>query len=257
MKKIVISLFTILSVFVAGLFAAPISVKKNFALAAEERYSRVLGENVILYMDSSMTMPWFTLPYSYYVKVISVSGTAAKVEYRGGGSKPSAKGYIDVSELNIVEETPPVIFPNLTLTVNQNCMLYKDTEFTIAETVTQNSTADFYGILVRPNGEKFIYSLVTTTSGDKYVGYMSINAVSEFTIPVLKVETEMPDESLSGESDSGKDNAAKTGNGLQLAIIIAVSAVAISIVYLLFRPSGKGRAKDEAITSNEFDDNDY
>ena len=75
MKKIVISLFTILSVFVAGLFAAPISVKKNFALAAEERYSRVLGENVILYMDSSMTMPWFTLPYSYYVKVISVSGT--------------------------------------------------------------------------------------------------------------------------------------------------------------------------------------
>ena len=88
------------------------------------------------------------------------------------------------------------------------------------------------------------------------MGYMSINAVSEFTIPVLKVETEMPDESLSGESDSGKDNAAKTGNGLQLAIIIAVSAVAISIVYLLFRPSGKGRAKDEALTSNEFDDND-
>lgn len=257
MKKLVISLVTILSVIVAGIFTAPIAAKKNVAAAAEEKYSRVLGENVILYMDSSMTMPWFTLPYSYYVKVISVSGTAAKVEYRGGTSKPSAKGYIDVSELNIVDETPPVIFPNLALTVNQNCMLYKDTDFTIAETVTQNSTADFYGILVRPNGEKFIYSLVTTTSGDKYVGYMSINAVSEFTIPVLKVETEKSDESLGTDPVSAKDNAARTGNGLQLAIIIAVSAVAISIVYLLFRPSGKGRAKDEAITSNEFDDNDY
>ena len=77
MKKLVISLFTILSVIVTGLFVAFGSAQKKFAVAAEERYSRVLGENVVLYMDSSMTMPWFTLPYSYYVKVISVSGTAA------------------------------------------------------------------------------------------------------------------------------------------------------------------------------------
>lgn len=59
MKKLVISLFTILSVIVTVLFFAFGSAQKKFAVAAEERYSRVLGENVVLYMDSSMTMPWF------------------------------------------------------------------------------------------------------------------------------------------------------------------------------------------------------
>lgn len=229
------------------------------AQAAGEKYSRILSEDVVMYMDSSLSVPWFTLPYSYYVKVLSVSGTSAKVEYRGDNpSKPSAKGYIKTEELNFVEEAPQTLYPAVTLTVNQTCLLYKDSDFTITETVTQNSTADYYGTLTRHNGEKYIYCLVNTTSGDKYLGYMSINSVFSFSIPTLKVE----EESVSVEesepvSEVNSAVSSAGGNSVQIVIIIAVSAVAISIVYLLFRPSGKRAAKDEAITSNEFSDDDY
>lgn len=256
MKKCLIApiaLFVISLFPLSGLFSA-----RYFAEAGETRYSRVLSENVILYMDSSLTVPWFVLPYGYYVKVLSINGVSAKVEYRGDTpAKPSAKGYVATDELHIVEEVPQVVYPALTLTVNQTCMLYKDTDFTITETITQNSTVDYYGILAKPDGEKYVFGLVSTTSGDKYLGYISINSVFSFAIPRLEPEEESIDESA-GETTSGQSETTSSslGNGVQLAVIIAVSAVAISIVYLLFRPSGKGSAKDEAITGNEFDD-DY
>ena len=54
------------------------------ARAADEiKYSRVESESVTLYMDSSLTIPWFTLPYGYFVKVVNVLGSCAKVEYKG------------------------------------------------------------------------------------------------------------------------------------------------------------------------------
>ncbi len=227
------------------------------AAGATARYSRILSEDVVLYMDSSLAVPWFTLPYSYYVKVISINGSSAKVEYRGDNpSKPSAKGYISADELNIVEEEPPILYPSLTLTVNQTCMLYKDSDFTFSETLTQNSTVDFYGTIIRPNGEKYVYGLATTTSGDKYLGYAPISAVFSFTVPVLKIEEDSAEESVpAAESEKNNETvSAVLGSGVQLAVIIGVSAVAISIVYLLFRPSGKGRARDEAITDDRFDD---
>ncbi len=256
MKKCLIALAALFALSVVPLSVN--SASQYYAMAGETRYSRVLSENVILYMDSSLSIPWFTLPYSYYVKVLSISGTSAKVEYRGDNpSKPSAKGYISTEELHLTEEAPPILYPSVTLTVNQTCLLYKDNDFSITETITQNSSADYYGTLTRPNGEKYIFGLVTTTSGDKYLGYMSINSVFSFTIPSLKIEEEQP-ESASDDAPSStvESSSAAAGNGVQLAVIIAVSAVAISIVYLLFRPSGKGSAKDEAITDNEFDD-DY
>ncbi len=247
MKKVVI-LFYVVVLALSCSFVPP------SARANEEKYSRILSDDVVLYMDSSMTLPWFTLPYSYYVKVLSASGNSAKVEYRGDNpTKPSAKGYVAVDALNIVDEVPPVVYPNITLTVNQNCLLYKDSDFTLTETATQNSSIDFYGVLTRPNGEKFVYGYVSATSGDKYVGYISINALSPFTIPSLIVAEETGGEEKK-ESMAEESEGEKQTSGLQLAIVIAVSAVALSIVYLLFKPSGGG-AKEEAAAS--LDVNDY
>lgn len=256
MKK---SILVLIVMFILSFFpvynAAP-----HYGVAAASgatRYSRILSEDVVLYMDSSLAVPWFTLPYSYYVKVISINGSSVKVEYRGDNpSKPSAKGYISTEELNIVGEEPPVLYPSLTLTVNQTCMLYKDVDFTFSETLTQNSTVDFYGTLTRPNGEKYVYGLATTTSGDKYLGYAPVSAVFSFVVPVLKIEEEISEESVSETVPETNVDSVSRGmsNGVQLAVIIGVSAVAVSIVYLLFRPSGRGRAKDEAIADSRFDD---
>ena len=256
MKK---SILVLIAMFILSFFPVFAAAPHYDVTAAggAARYSRILNENVVLYMDSSLAVPWFTLPYSYYVKVISINGSSAKVEYRGDNpSKPSAKGYISTDELNIVEDEPSVLYPSLTLTVNQTCMLFKDSDFTFSETLTQNSTVDFYGTITRPNGEKYVYGLATTTSGDKYLGYAPISAVFSFTVPVLKIEEESAEESVpAAESEKNNETvSAALGSGVQLAVIIGVSAVAISIVYLLFRPSGKGRARDEAITDDRFDD---
>lgn len=236
---------------------APITEVRGVFAESDARYSRILSDNAVLYMDASLTVPWFTLPYSYYVKVLSVSGTSAKVEYKGdNSSRPSAKGYVAADELNFVDEIPSVVYPSLVLTVNQNCMLYKDVDFTIAETVTQNSTIDFYGILTRANGEKLIYGYVQTSSGDKYVGYLPVSAVYDFIVPQLPVSeptSASASENPSSESSSEPNNS--VGNNLQILIIVAVSVVAISIVYLLFRPT-QSKVKDEVISKSEFYDDE-
>ena len=69
-------------------------------------------------------------------------------------------------------------------------------------------------------------------------------------MPIEK-EEEIIDSSSETVSESVEENG--FGNALQLVVIIAVSIVAISIVYLLFKPSQK-KAKDEVVTDSEWDD---
>ncbi len=245
MKKLILLLLTVLSI-------AP---KSSVALADSVKYSRILTEDVILYIDSSLTIEWFTLPVGYYVRVLSINHSSVKVEYKSDNpSKPSAKGYISTEHLNVVEEIPPVLYPNLVLTVNQNCMLFKDIDMSISETVTQGSTVDYYGIFQRSNGENYVYGLVSTPSGDKYVGYIPSSAVYDFAPPSLPiiVESSSIEESVeqSEESQSAKN---ELGNSLQIIIIIAVSLIAVSVVYLLFKPSPTS-CKDGAFTSDDFYD---
>ena len=224
------------------------------AKAETPNYSRIMSERVTLYMDSNLTMPWFTLPVGYYLKVLSVNGSSVKVEYKcDQPTKPSVKGYIPLDDFNAVDGIPQTLFPTLTLTVNQNCLLYKDVDFSITETISQNSTIDYYGIIENENGEKFIYGYVSTTFGDKYVGYMSINAVYDFIIPSLKIEEKTESVEISSEDKQSDTATTSLGENLQIVIIIAVSLVAISIVYLLFRPTPT-KARDEVITASEFED---
>lgn len=219
------------------------------------KYSRITSESVVLYIDAGLTIPWFTLPYSYYVKVLSVSGSAAKVEYKGeSATRPSAKGYISTEYLDITEGVPSVISPSLVLTVNQNCLSYKDVDLTIAETVTQNSTLDFYGFYTRSDGEKFVYGYLSTSYGDKFVGYIPESAVYAFSVPSLPMDAPVSAPSEDVESSSQEEQTNRVfGGGLQIIIVVAVSVVAVSIVYLLFRPS-PDKVKNEIVSDCDFDD---
>ena len=241
--------FFLILLSLAVVWASPFTVHAEEELS----YSRVLDEETILYMDASLSVPWFTLPYSYYVRVISVGTTSVKVEYKCDSPlRPSAKGYISLSSLNLTDEKPSAPFPNVSYTIKETCLLYKDVNFTYSETVTENSSIDFYGVLSKPNGDTFLYGYVTTRSGDRYVGYLSVSSVSSFVVPRLPVEPPKP---TSAENFSETPATANNllGDNLQIVIIVAVSVVAISVVYLLFRPSGR-RAKDEAFSDSRFDD---
>lgn len=227
--------------------------QKTGNASAEIGYSRITDENVVLYMDGGMTAAWFTLPYGYYVKVLSVTASSVRVEYKGDDKRPSAKGYISSEYFSPVSETPKTPFPSLILTVNQTCLLYKDTDFSYTETVTQNSTVDFYGTYIRSGGGKYVYGYVSTTSGDKYVGYIPIEAVYEFTEPRLEIEPDPEPEKR--QDDEKKEEPAPAasdaaGNTLQIVVIVAVSLIAVSIVYFLFRPS-KVRPSGDAAGEDE------
>lgn len=234
---------------------APLYSVTRARAADEIKYSRVESESVTLYMDSSLTIPWFTLPYGYFVKVVNVLGSCAKVEYKGDSAgKPSAKGYISVADVNFVNELPSSPYPNLTLTVNRTTLLYLDVDFSITETVTQNSTVDYYGTITRNGGSQYIYGYISASSGDKYVGYVSVDAVNDFIPPRQEFKPAADPtikDDTKGDSAEKADNA--LGNNLQILLIVAISVVAASIVYFLFRPSTQ-KVKDEVITRSEIDD---
>jgi hypothetical protein len=208
----------------------------------------------MLYIDSTLTIKWFELPVGYFVKVLSISHSSAKVEYKcDDRNLPSAKGYISTEHLNIVSEIPQVIFPSATFKVNQNCLLYTNTDLSIYETITQGSVLDYYGIIEKSDGKTYAYGFVKTLSGDEYVGYLLSSCLSDFKIPNLPIEKEEDEIQSSSDITSETNEPASYGNALQLVIIIAVSIVAISIVYLLFKPT-PSKAKDEVATESEWDD---
>jgi len=156
--------------------------------------------------------------------------------------------------MNLVNELPSSPYPNLTLTVNRTTLLYLDVDFSITETVTQNSTVDYYGTITRNNGSRYIYGFISASSGDKYVGYLPVDAVNDFIPPRQEfkpaADTTVKDDTK-GDSAEKADNA--LGNNLQILLIVAISVVAASIVYFLFRPSTQ-KVKDEVITRSEIDD---
>ena len=244
MKKIIL--------FVALLFT--ISYTPLSAKAEEIRYSQIKTDGVMLYIDSTLTIKWFELPVGYYVKVLSISHSSVKVEYKSDDrSLPSAKGYVSTEHLNIVNEIPQIAFPSTTFKVNQNCLLYTDTDLSLSETVTQGSVLDYYGIIEKDDGKTYVYGFVKTLSGDEYVGYLLSSCLSDFKIPNLPIEKEEDLKESSSVITSETNQPQSYGNTLQLVIIVAVSIVAISIVYLLFKPS-PSKAKDEVATESEWDD---
>ena len=230
-----------------ALFFAFISLP-SVAFADEVKYSRILGEEVVLYMDADLTMPWFTLPYSYYVKILSVGASSVKVEYKSQNpSRPSVKGYIAIEDLNSADE-PTAPYPSVTFSIGGSCLLFKDTNFTYAETIPENSVIDFYGTTVSKSGKEFVYGFVTSPSGDSMVGFIEKSAIRNFAVPRLPVEVVKPESEETSESVKERespDNA--LGDNLQIIVIVGISVVAISIVYLLFRPAPE-RAKEEALT---------
>ena len=86
------------------------------------------------------------------------------------------------------------------------------------------------------------------------MGYLQSSAVYDFIVPSLPIE-ESPSESVIKEISTPEDQPVKNGlgNSLQLVIIIAVSVIAISVVYLLFKPS-PSKVSDEVLTIDEFYD---
>ncbi|MBQ7643281.1 MAG: hypothetical protein IJS67_05205, partial [Clostridia bacterium] len=80
-------------------------------------------------------------------------------------------------------------------------------------------------------------------------------ALLNFAMPALAViePSSEPPEPLSETTESVERVSDGLGDNLQVVIVLGISVVAISIVYLLFRPSPE-KAKEEAVSRRDFND---
>ena len=81
---------------------------------------------------------------------------------------------------------------------------------------------------------------------------MAKSAVQNFTPPSLPIESQVESVAPPEESQKTEDPNDGLASALQLVVIIAVSIVAISIVYLLFKPAPT--TNGEVLTLDDYDE---
>ncbi len=238
MKKLIL-LFLIISTFVSAVFSPPV-LRSTPASAALYTYARVVVSDAVFYADRSLSLPRFFLPESYFVRVISIDSDVCRVAYMDGAARPVKEGYVKTVALSFVAETPPVIYPDITLSVKNEEVLFSDlTSFTPRAVLSTSSSAVYYGETTF-GGETYVY---VYASG--YVGYVRKSGFSPFSVPLLSDYRRVTEESSASSSQSGSSssqNSEKSALGAdtgKIAVIAAALIAVVSLVFIVTRPSKK------------------
>lgn len=223
-------------------------------------YSRVLDENTVFYADPGCTIAKFVLPYGYFVKVLSVAEDSVAVRYMDGSSDiPERDGFILTKCYYPCEYTSgDSPYPDCKLKLIADEVLFSDSKATAPKTVlSAESECRFYGYCA-VNGEQYycVYA-------NGYIGYVRAKAFVDAKIPphALPVKSESDPDKESPASDADSDggfsarqttpDARGYDSTIKTVVVIAVSLVALSVVYLLFKPTHKNRY---AFTDKDSDD---
>ncbi len=202
---------------------------------AGENFAQIITDNAVLYGDSALSIPLFVLPYSYFVKVISTYGDYSLIEYMDGEEVPFIRGYVRICDLSPVQERPQTLFPFVKETINENCLAYKSSSFDKPYSITEGSSFFYYGTLDREEGNTFFFGYLISPYGDKELYYIPSSAINGPSIPTLAIITAPVEETTGAEETDDRNNNLWTT--LQTVLIVAISVVAVCIVYLLFKPS--------------------
>lgn len=236
----------------SGLFR-PFTVFAADNSAPKYEYARILTENTVFYADPNCSIAKFYLPYGYFVKVLSVNEDSVRVLYMDDNAEiPAREGYIKTSCLHPYAGEVSNPYPSVTLTLSFDEVLFADSKLSTPKAVlSSNVKAAFYGETI-VEGEKYYY-----VYAKGYVGYVRKSAFLNAEIPAHPLPIKQnTDQNRSSDADEnsqkqttpyafGFDSTVKT------VIIIAVSLVALSVVYLLFKPSSKA---NYAATKKDSDD---
>lgn len=253
-----------------------ITVGQNFATASQnadgqshataasqsgtttQKYSRILDESTVFYADPGCTIAKFVLPYGYFVKVLSVGEDSIAVRYMDeSASLPARDGFILVKcyyPCDYACDDSP--YPDCDFELTSDEVLFADAKATTPKAViAAGKTCHFYGYL-EINGEQFycVYS-------NGYIGYVRAQAFTDAAVPPHSLPIKSNADSSPIDASSLSDGefspkqttpyATGTDSTLKTVIVLAVSLVALSVVYLLFKPSRKHRC---AFTDKDSDD---
>lgn len=248
MIKRIISLLSLISVIIAAnvpaFFSRSFSEQKTFAAESTAAYARIFDENVLFYDDPGCTVAKFVLPVGYFVKVLAVDNYAVRVRYMDkNAAVPAREGFIKLEFFHAYTETPPkLLYPDFTPTLTADEVLFSDSAATTPKAVLPARTeCAFYGS-IDVLGEVFycVYA-------NGYVGYVRRSAFGAATLephPLPLYPPEIESSAAYSSEQSQKETApyaTSADSALTTVIVIAVTLVALSVVYLLFKPGKKTR----------------
>lgn len=235
-----IALIAVITVFLIGSNSPRTTLASDNALG----YARILDEAVFFYDDPGCTVPKFTLPLGYFVKVISIENYAVRVRYMDGFSDaPAREGFIKLDAYHAYTQTiPTTLYPDFKPALVCDEVLFADSSATTPKAVlSARSECRFYGY-AESLGELFF-----CVYANGYVGYVRASSFGNATLtphPLPLTQDEKPSSETTVTESSQKETApyeTSTDSVLTTVIVIAVTIVALSVVYLLFKPVKKTR----------------
>ena len=221
------------------------------ASAEEATYLAVTKENACLYENSVLQEPLFTLPRTYYVKVVQANITAAYhlVEYNG------VTGLVKVEDVSATP-TAAVTDPYYTaanISANAGQYLYTKPSFSTQTNIS--AAGQSLPFLGKVSGEKQNYSSST------WFAVLYTNKVyyihSQMTENINLLETALPLHPNSAAStavttDAGTDSDAaesadrsKGVDVVRILLIVGIFVPIVIILVVLFRPPKK-RARNRS-----------
>ena len=220
------------------LAAAAALIPRKTASAEEKRYLRVMTGDAYIYEDSALKNKIFAVKNGYFVEVVQDLGSYLRVSYGYENENyPVIYGYMSASDLTKVNESPVTPFTVLKLDVNYTEVLFSSIDLSRAcFNLVKGATVYFYGYA----GDKLCY-----VYAEQKLGYISADAFNAFTVPeneqittVFGVtpdeQSEAPDKTASGDDGGANFNL---GESVQIIIIVGISVISVSIVYVLFKPT--------------------
>lgn len=205
-------------------------------------YGQIVTEDCCFYADASLKIVKFILPYSYYVKIVSVGTEASRVVYRSEDQTcPSAEGYVKNVCLGFNEVLPDSLYPEPTLRLKTDEVVFGDKSLTSPKAVVvAGSSARYYGE-IKIDGSDYLYVYV-----NGYVGYVRKDGFISFDIPLNKVEL-LPDDNDDKTENSSTEKlyeeTEKNFSPSEIIVVAVIIVVGLTLLVFALKPSDKRRSE--------------
>ena len=251
-----------LTLLLAVLFITAIIAPVTLSAAATgAEYLRVGGDNVSLYANELVPVALFTLPKTYYVKVLKLSYTPEYhiAEYNG------VRGLVKISDVgtNVVSDVENPYYTAQTITAHVNTYLYTSPNFSAATAIEANGLSLTY--LGKVNGDKGTYDTAVwfAVLYANEVYYLHCSLTNNLGLLESTFAPVHPNSVLT-EDEQGKEVAAVTektqeGGGVDIVrvlLIVGMIVPLLIVVFLLFKPKRRPAMQRRARRYPDEDDYD-
>ena len=214
MKKLIIFIFITFSPL---LFISP---HKTFADTST--YARITQSGIYIYSTPNENDGLFTVPQSYFVKIIGELDDFYYVSYLNDTAPfKEIKGYCKKSQVELVDYTPNTPFLEYKIKVT----------YSVGESIPNNPLSSYTLDAVYYGEFNFGTSVYYYVNINGEFGYVPQNSASEVNYPINTERT--PTQTQIPENVTNKTSQ---NNAVRIVLICALSVFAIGAVYFLFKP---------------------